>query len=83
MGDSSGAYLFGMLFDRLAKEPDDDRRKKLVQFFWKEAGSHDFSDCEMECDDSLVKLGLAKENPDPEDHECPGYLYKRNGRWEE
>lgn len=83
MGDSSGAYLFGKVFDRLAKEPADNRRDALAKFFWTEARDHDFTDYEMECDESLKQLGLAKEVKDPDDPKRTIFRYRRNGHWEE
>ncbi len=81
MGDTSGAELFGKIFRRLAKDPDDARRKSLVMFFWKEAREHDFYACEMDADAALKKLGLAKKGRN-EDGEITT-LYRRDGRWQE
>ena len=85
MGDSSGAYLFGKIFERLAKDPVDARTKSLAKFFWTEARDHDFCDYEMECDKSLEKLGLARkeQDPDSDDPKDKKYFYRRNGSWEE
>lgn len=67
MADRSSAYLFSRIF-RLIDEHvhDAETRKKLALEFWKESGSYDFSPYQMNCDEFLLKLGLARRGVDPD-----------------
>jgi hypothetical protein len=60
MSDHQSAYLFGILFKELAKEPLD--RKKLARKLWKMSRNYDFCDDEMDCDKALVALGIDPES---------------------
>ncbi len=56
--DTRSAEIFGQIFNFLAKKPlqnKDDAAK-----FWRRTQSYDFHPCQMECNDSLVSLGLAR-----------------------
>jgi hypothetical protein len=60
MADRSSAEIFGEVFDYLAKTGD----VKAARHFFKLTQRYDFSLCQMECDKSLVKLGLARKAKD-------------------
>lgn len=59
MGDSGSAAFFGELFDFLAAHPDMTVRELAIYLFGQTRG-YDFSTVEMECTDSLVKLGVIR-----------------------
>ena len=81
MSDRSGAYLFSRIFKLVDEHVTDEKeRKKLAREFWKETRDYDFSYYDLDCDDVLIRLGLAKKgvNPRyPEDGEVT--LYDRGG----
>lgn len=71
MADRTSAGLFGKIFDLLAKNPTEENKSIAAEIYPMRSG-YDFSDYQMYCDESLIKLGLAKMgvNPDyPEDGE--------------
>lgn len=63
MADRTSAAIFGEIFERLAKLPDN-RNKAMAKWLWKKAGSYDFCDEQMGCDKALIRLGLAKAGKD-------------------
>jgi hypothetical protein len=73
MADRSSAAIFSLVFTELAKLEQTPQVKKLVRKLWKESGNYDFSDCQMECDKVLVKLGLCKINKDADGYEEAEY----------
>ena len=64
MADHTSAGIFGEIFVRLAKTPDE-RNIEFAHWLWGKSMQYDFSPCQMECQDSLVKLGLARRGVDP------------------
>lgn len=58
MSDRSSAEIFGLIFEVLAK-PGRFDRKKAASVIWRNTGNFDFSPYQMDCDDSLIALGLA------------------------
>lgn len=60
MADRASAHIFGTIFDHLAETPDD-RSKAFAVRMWrlKDDLGADFSNYQMDADDSLVTLGLA------------------------
>lgn len=73
MSDRSSAYLFAIIFQGLAEENimfrAPDQVRALARYIWKQLGNYDFSPYQMECDDALVTLRLARRvrdeyNPD-------------------
>jgi hypothetical protein len=67
MADRSGAYLFSRIFRLLNEHVQDTQaRRKIALEFWKESQSYDFSPDQMDCDDVLMKLGLARQGVDPD-----------------
>lgn len=65
MADRTSASVFGKIFDLLAENPTEEH-KRIAQEIWPMRGEYDFSDYQMYCDESLIKLGLAKMGVDPE-----------------
>lgn len=73
MADRTSAGLFGTFFEFLAEEPDE-RSKVMAEKLWRISKRYDFGPCQMDCDDALVKLGLARLDADgvPEYAEAAG-----------
>lgn len=72
MSDRTSAEVFARVFERLAEDPDE-RNKKLAQDLWDIARGYDFHPIQMDCDDALVKLGLATKAKDEDDEELIRY----------
>ncbi len=75
MADRTSAGIFSDIFVYLAKQkkPDIKFAKKL----WRDSKQFDFDNAQLECDDALIKLGLAKlglSKEYPEDGEITLYL---------
>lgn len=67
MADRTSAEVFGAVFDMAADYmPDDEVRGRFVRRLWSLAQHYDFAHEQMECDEALVTLGLARREPDPE-----------------
>ena len=75
MSDRTSAGLFADVFEYLAEEPDE-RNKKFARRLWGMIGEYDFTPCQMECDDALFSLGLAKKGVYPH-HDQIYYLGDR------
>lgn len=77
MSDRTSAHLFGRVFKLIAEYvPPGDARDRLAREFWRETQGYDFSDYQMDADDALFALGLARRgvNPDwPEEGEVVLY----------
>jgi hypothetical protein len=67
MADRTSAGLFGKIFNLLAKNPTDEH-KKIAAEIWPETHEYDFNPYQMNCDDALVALDLARNGIDPR---CP------------
>ena len=65
MADRTSAELFGILFEVLAEEPTEEN-KVLAKTFYELSERYDFSYSQMEADEALVTLGLAKRFTDPD-----------------
>ena len=59
MGDTNSCEIFANIFARLAKNPTDEN-KTIARETFDDSRRYDFADYEMECDDALIVLGLAK-----------------------
>jgi hypothetical protein len=59
MADRTSASIFGQIFDLLAKNPTDEH-KEMAKQIWPLRREYDFNDYQMDCDEALVKLDLAK-----------------------
>lgn len=67
MADRSSAYLFARIFGLIDEHVHDAKtRQKLAFEFWAESRSYDFSPYQMDCDEILMKLGLARRGVDPD-----------------
>jgi hypothetical protein len=84
MSDRTNAHLFGLLFEALAKHvdtssdadwrPEDDEDvSHLALSLFAMTGEYDFSAYQMECDEALARLGLAR--PVNEHEENDEYEY--------
>lgn len=72
MSNRSSAEVFARIFERLAEDPDE-RNKKLAQDLWDMSRGYDFHPIQMDCDDALVKLGLATRSTDKDGDELIQY----------
>lgn len=66
MSDHSSAELFGNIFNYLAKDPISDEALKMAKWLWSATSGYDFSAYQMDCDEALIKLGLARKGINPE-----------------
>lgn len=69
MADRTSAGLFGKIFELLAKNPSVENQT-IAKEIWPLHHDYDFSEYQMDADEDLIKLGLAKHgiHPDyPED----------------
>ena len=64
MGDHHSAYLFGKMFQELAKEDFD--KDKFAKLLWDESRDLDFHWSEMRADEALQRFGLARQRVDPD-----------------
>lgn len=64
MADRTSARVFGKVFELLAKNPTDEH-KAIAKEIFAETGEYDFSSYQMDADDALMKLGLARIGVDP------------------
>jgi len=80
MADRSSAYLFARIFGLIDEHVHDaEARQKLAREFWSESSGYDFSPYQMDCDEILLKLGLARRCVDPDypkegEMRCPDTL---------
>ena len=79
MSDRSKAYLFAELFQMFAKDMTDES-KWFAHQVWKMTFEYDFLPCQMECDDALELLGLAKPDMDG-DYPVHAYLEPDTGEF--
>ena len=63
MADRNSADIFGLLFEKLASDPTK-QHKTWAREFYEKSRTYDFSPDQMDCDEALVKLGLAKMSDD-------------------
>lgn len=63
MADRTSAELFGFMFTELASLPG---TADLVKKLWRRSREYDFSDYQMNCDDALIALGLARRGTNPQ-----------------
>lgn len=64
MADRTSARLFGKIFELLAKNPTDEH-KAIAKEIFAETSDYDFSNYQMDADEPLIALGLAKKGIDP------------------
>lgn len=64
MADRTSARLFGKIFELLAKNPTEEH-KAIAKEIFAETGGYDFSNYQMDADEPLIALGLAKKRIDP------------------
>lgn len=73
MADRTSAELFGILFDVLAQNPDEENKALAKQFF-ELSESYDFSYDQMYADEALIILDLAERKTDSEGDEQIRYF---------
>lgn len=93
MGDSSSPIIFSTAMEELAKaviSPHSFDPKEMAQKLWQLSRQFDFSDDEMECDEALKVLGLARdadcsdcEDCDPDDCATIQYRTHDGKGWQE
>ncbi len=64
MADRASARLVGRIFELLAKNPTSEH-KEIAKEIFAESMQFDFANYQMDADDALIKLGLAKIGIDP------------------
>lgn len=64
MADRTSARLFGQIFELLAKNPTEEH-KQIAREIFAMNGDYDFSNYQMDADDALIVLGLAKKAVHP------------------
>ncbi len=64
MADRTSARLFGKIYEMLAENPSDEH-KAMAKAIWPLQWEYDFSEYQMDADNALVTLGLAKLGIDP------------------
>lgn len=65
MADRTAAGIFGKIFDILAKHPTE-QNITTANELWTKCDDYDFTIDQMNCDSSLLNLGLARIDPDNE-----------------
>lgn len=73
MADRTSAALFGSIFDHLAEGKPSKKDRDFALWLWTQTGDYDFSEYQMDCDESLVKLGLAEKTKDEAGYETMLY----------
>lgn len=68
MADRTSAELFGILFDVLAQNPDEENKALAKQFF-ELSEKYDFSNSQMCADEALITLDLAEQRINSEGDE--------------
>jgi len=81
MADRTSAGLFGDIFRMLAEEPTE-KNKEIASKIFDKTYNYDFSNYQMDADEALEKLGLAKKGIDP-DYPMDGevYIFKGDSGW--
>lgn len=85
MSDRNSAIIFSNFFEKLASDPTP-QHIQWAEELWEDSYKYDFSNCELECDDALIALGLAKKavHPKyPKDGEITYYIDYRSKKWED
>ena len=65
MSDHTSAGIFRSFFQLLAENPTEEN-KELAKRTWNLMSVYDFSERQLGCNDSLIKLGLAEKGFDPD-----------------
>jgi hypothetical protein len=59
MADRTSAEIFGNIFEILAKNPSEEHKAMALEI-WPLSTAYDFNNYQMEADEALLKLDLAK-----------------------
>lgn len=65
MSDRGSAEIFSSMFTMLAEDPTPQHRA-LARRLWTSSQHYDFHPMQMECNEALIRLGLARRGIDPE-----------------
>jgi hypothetical protein len=65
MADRTSAAIFSDIFSVCANDLPLEQGKDIARKFWPKTWDYDFSLCQMEADEDLIKLGLAELRPHP------------------
>lgn len=65
MTDKNSAQLYGILFEVLAEDPTEEN-KALAKIFFDQSDAYAFTHDQMDVDEALITLGLAKREIDPD-----------------
>lgn len=82
MSDRDSAYIFGRVFEMIDKHARPSQRIAQSRRFWKMSLDFDFAPEDMHADKTLKRLGLARDEPDPDypDETMTVYRYGREWR---
>jgi hypothetical protein len=61
MSDQTSAGIFGSIFEYIAKWlPPGEDREEFAEWLWDQSKGYDFSAEDLDCENQLIKLGLAQ-----------------------
>jgi hypothetical protein len=81
MADRSSAYLFATIFELIDEHVPAEKKHEIAKRYWKMSQEYDFSNYQLESDETLVRLGLARIERDHEDPEYPRTIYMGDREW--
>ena len=73
MSDRTTAGVFCKVFCALAREPITEETKTIARGLYQDTGEYDFNKYQMECDDALIALGLARRGKDEDGNDTVLY----------
>jgi hypothetical protein len=69
MADRSSAEIFSLFFEVIDKHVGRGKlRKELAKKIWNASRNYDFHPYQLECDDALKRLGLARDSVKPDQY---------------
>lgn len=74
MADRTAAEIFGNFFRMLAEDPE--KNMLYARRVYGMTERYDFSACQMECDDTLMSLNLARSGVDEDGEDRVLYLHE-------
>lgn len=79
MEDRTSAGLFADIFEYLAADKKPLDRRAFARWLWKKHGHFDFTHEQLECEEALSKLGLARRIADPDSDDGGTWVYGPEG----
>jgi hypothetical protein len=67
MGDSRSPQIFGPIFEDILLYVPPGDREYLARKYWRMSQDYDFAPCELDVDNALIDLGLARRVVHPTD----------------